>query len=138
MQLAFSPSGGSYSMCKTALQCVSDTESVTIILVINCLVLYPETKEIGGGGGMGCRIPLNFSLTNNSRKENVNCTISSYIVLQKQLQYMLRGHWETRTFNYWTLYTLLQLLRETMWTNVLKLKIAHTSWPSIVIPRNVS
>ena len=75
-------------MCKTALECVSDTESVTIVLVINCLVLYPETKEIGGGGGMCCQILLNFNFTNHSRNENVNYTISSYIILQKQLQYM--------------------------------------------------
>lgn len=114
-------------MCKTALECVSDTESVTIVVVINCLVLYSETKEIGGGGGMCCRILLNFNFTNHSRNENVNYTISSYIILQKQLQYMLRGHWETRTLNYWRLYKLLQVLRETTWTNILKLKIAHTS-----------
>ena len=114
-------------MCQTALGCVSDTESGTIVLIINCLVLYPETKEIEGGGGMGCRILLNFHFANTYRKENVNDTISSYIILQKQLQYMFRGHWETRTLNYWKLYTLLQLLRETIWTNILKLKIAHTS-----------
>lgn len=58
-----------------------------IVLVINCLVLYPETKSEGGRVGRSCRILLNFNTTINSRKENVNYTISPYIILQKQLQY---------------------------------------------------
>ena len=74
--VGFFPSGGSYSICKTTQEYTLDTESVTTVLIINCLVLYQKTK----GWWAPCRVLLSSKLTNNSGNENVNYIIFSYII----------------------------------------------------------